>query len=142
MRRKCKPISKHFLVIATAPRRDLRQLTLSHKDTCIFQLEFRWIFLSSNADGTYNLLVTIYNKYRRKPVPFKKIFQLHEGLSKRESALLVRLRTEKIGLKDLLFQYKVPDVPRPRCGCAEIRQTVSRILLRGNMFKNLRNKIF
>lgn len=37
------------------------------------------------------------------PLPNQKVLQLHEGLSKRESALLVQLRTEKIGLRDFLF---------------------------------------
>jgi hypothetical protein len=41
--------------------------------------------------------------YRHTPTPTKKVLQLHERLSKRESALLVQLRTEKIGLNDFLF---------------------------------------
>ena len=79
--------------------------------------------------------------YRYTPIPTKKILQLHEGLSKRESALLVQLRTEKIGLKDFLFQRKVPDVRSPRCKYGERRQTVAYILLRCNMFKDLRNRV-
>ena len=71
--------------------------------------------------------------YRHTPVPTKKILQLHEGLSKRESALLVQLRTEKIGLKDFLFQRKMPDVPSPRCECGERRQTVAHILLHSEL---------
>jgi hypothetical protein len=41
--------------------------------------------------------------YRHTPTPTKKILRLHEGLTKRESALLVQLRTEKIGFNDFLF---------------------------------------
>jgi hypothetical protein len=41
--------------------------------------------------------------YRLTPRPTKKVLQLHEGLSKRESALLVQMRTEKIGLNHFLF---------------------------------------
>jgi ribonuclease HI len=41
--------------------------------------------------------------YRHTPTPTKKVLQLHERLSKRESPLLVQLRTEKIGLNDFLF---------------------------------------
>ena len=41
--------------------------------------------------------------YRHTPTPTKKVLQLHERLSKRESALLVQLRTEKIGLNDFLL---------------------------------------
>jgi hypothetical protein len=41
--------------------------------------------------------------YRIIPRPIKKVLQLYEGLSKRESALLVQMRIEKIGLNDFLF---------------------------------------
>jgi hypothetical protein len=37
--------------------------------------------------------------YRHTPTPTKKLLRLHEGLTKRESALLVQLRTEKIVLQ-------------------------------------------
>jgi hypothetical protein len=60
------------------------------------------------------------------PTPTKKVLQLHERLSKRESALLVQLRTEKIGLDDFLFNRHVPTVTCPRC----------------NKYKDLRNRIF
>jgi hypothetical protein len=36
-------------------------------------------------------------------LPTKKVLQLHKKLSKRESALLVQLQTERIGLNDFLF---------------------------------------
>ena len=45
---------------------------------------------------------------RHTPTPTKKVLQLHEGLSKRESSMLVQLRTGKIGLNDFLFARKVP----------------------------------
>jgi hypothetical protein len=38
------------------------------------------------------------------------VLQLHEGLTKRQSAILVQLRTEKLGLRDFLFRRKVPDI--------------------------------
>ena len=41
--------------------------------------------------------------YRHTPTPTKKVLQLHERLSKRESALPVQLQTKKIGLNDFLF---------------------------------------
>ena len=80
--------------------------------------------------------------YRHTPIPSKKVLQLHEGLSKRESALLVQLRTEKISLKDFFFTRKVPDVSSPRCDCGERRQTVAHILLCCRMYRDLRNQIF
>jgi hypothetical protein len=54
------------------------------------------------------------------------VLQLHERLSKRESAPLVQLRTEKIGLNDFLLNRHVPTVTSPRC----------------NKYKDLRNRIF
>ena len=80
--------------------------------------------------------------YRHTPTPTKKVLQLHERLSKRESALLVQLRTEKIGLNDFLFSRHVPTITNPRCSCGERRQTVAHVLLRCSKYKDLRNRIF
>lgn len=80
--------------------------------------------------------------YRHTPRPTKKVLQLHEGLSKRESALLVQLRTEKIGFNDFLFSRSVPGVNSPRCGCGERRQTVAHILLHCRTYRDLRNQVF
>jgi hypothetical protein len=66
----------------------------------------------------------------------------YEGLTKRESALLVQLRTEKIGLNNFLFAQRVPDVTSPRCDCGARRQTVAHILLHCSKHRNLRNRIF
>jgi ribonuclease HI len=80
--------------------------------------------------------------YRHTPTPTKKVLQLHERLSKRESALLVQLRTEKIGLDDFLFNRHVPTVTSPRCSCGERRQTVAHVLLSCSKYKDLRSRIF
>lgn len=80
--------------------------------------------------------------YRHTPMPTKKVLQLHEGLSKRESSVLVQLRTGKIGLNDFLFTRKVPEVTSPACPCGERRQTVAHILLRCALYKDIRNRIF
>jgi hypothetical protein len=80
--------------------------------------------------------------YRHTPTPTKKVLRLHEGLTKRESALLVQLRTEKIGFNDFLFARRVPDVTSPRCDCGARRQTVAHILLHCGKRRNLRNRIF
>jgi ribonuclease HI len=80
--------------------------------------------------------------YRHTPWPTKKVLQIHEGLTKRQSALLVQLRTEKIGLRDFLFTQRVPGVTSSRCQCGERRQTVAHILLHCRMLKDLRNQVF
>ena len=80
--------------------------------------------------------------YRHTPTPTKKVLQLLERLSKRESALLVQLRTEKIRLNDFLFNQHVPDITSPGCSCGERRQTVAHVILRCSKYKDLRNHIF
>jgi ribonuclease HI len=80
--------------------------------------------------------------YRHTPTPTKKVLQLHERLSKRESALLVQLRTEKVGLNDFLFSRHVPDITSPGCSCGERRQTVAHVILRCSKYKDLRKRIF
>lgn len=46
--------------------------------------------------------------FRNAPVPSERILQLHEGLSKRQRAIVVQLRTEKkIGLRDFVFRRRV-----------------------------------
>ncbi|KAK0369062.1 zinc knuckle [Colletotrichum limetticola] len=68
--------------------------------------------------------------------PTKKVLELHEGLSKRQSALLVQMRTEKIGLQDFLFNRRIPGITNANYPCREGRQTVSHILLRCRRFDN------
>jgi ribonuclease HI len=80
--------------------------------------------------------------YRHTQTPTKKVLQLHKGLTKRESALLVQLRTEKIGLNDFLFNRRVPDFTSPRCGCGARRQTVAHILIHCSKYRDLRNRVF
>jgi hypothetical protein len=70
------------------------------------------------------------------------MLQLNERLSKRESALLVQLRTKKIRLNDFVFNRGVPTVTSPGCSCGQRRQTVAHILLRCSKYKDLQNPIF
>ncbi|KAI3534406.1 zinc knuckle [Colletotrichum abscissum] len=79
--------------------------------------------------------------FRLTPKP-TKVLELHEGLSKRQSALLVQMRTEKIGLQDFLFNRRVPGITNANCPCREGRQTVSHILLRCRRFRQLRRQEF
>jgi hypothetical protein len=70
------------------------------------------------------------------------VLQLHERLGKRESALLMQLRTEKIGLNDFLFNRHVPGINSPGCSCGERRQTVAHVILSCNKYKYLRKRTF
>ncbi len=78
--------------------------------------------------------------YRHTPKPTHKVLHLHEKLSKRQSSILIQMRTEKIGLKDFLYHRKVPEISDPRCPCGEGRQTVMHVLLRCRRFKDLRRQ--
>ncbi|KAK0368799.1 reverse transcriptase [Colletotrichum limetticola] len=80
--------------------------------------------------------------FRLTPKPTKKVLGLHEGLSKRQSALLVQMRTEKIGFQDFLFNRRVPGITNANCPCREGRQTVTHILLRCRRFRHLRRQEF
>ena len=79
--------------------------------------------------------------FRHTPRPTRKVLQLHEDLSKRQSSMLTQLRTEKIGLQDFLFNRHVPDIADPRCVCGEGRQTVTHVLLRCRKFRILRRQV-
>lgn len=65
--------------------------------------------------------------------PSKNAFQLHNGLSNRQSALLVQMRTEKRGLKD--FNRRVPDAISANCFA---ETAVSGVLLRCQKIRRLR----
>lgn len=80
--------------------------------------------------------------YRYTAVPSKKVLELHEGLSKSQSSILVQLRTEKIGLRDFLFHRGVPDISSPACICHEGRQTVRHILLACRRLRDRRGQEF
>ena len=79
---------------------------------------------------------------RYTPTPSKKVLRLHSGLSKKESSILVQMRTEKIGLREFLFNRKVPGIRDRNCSCRGGRQTVQHLLLTCRNFKDLRQDIF
>lgn len=76
------------------------------------------------------------------PTPTKKVLRLHSGLSKKQSATLVQMRTGKIGLRDYLFSRNVPGIQDRHCTCREGRQTVQHLLLTCRYFKEIRREIF
>ncbi|TVY62404.1 hypothetical protein Focb16_v004328 [Fusarium oxysporum f. sp. cubense] len=102
--------------------------TWSHKET-IMSWERDWI---SETRGRAS--------FRHTPKPSRKVVDLHDGLSKKHSALLTQLRTEKIGLKDFLYNRKVPGISSNRCPCGSDRQTVAHVLLRCRQHRQLRDQ--
>ncbi|KID87351.1 Ribonuclease H-like protein, partial [Metarhizium majus ARSEF 297] len=78
--------------------------------------------------------------FRHTPEPTPRVLQPHKNFSKRQSAIYVQLRTEKIGMNDFLFKRRVPEIKDPRCDCGEGRQTVAHILLQCRRHAALRNR--
>ena len=78
--------------------------------------------------------------YRYTPKPTHKALRIHEKRSKRHSSLLIQMRTENIGLKDLLYQREVPEITGPHCVCGEGRQKVMHVLMRCRRFNDLRRQ--
>ena len=52
------------------------------------------------------------------PLFTEEAVRRHDGLRKAESSVLVQARTGKIGLRDFLFQRRVPDTVTPLCSCS------------------------
>ena len=77
---------------------------------------------------------------RYTPIPTKKTIRLHEGYKKRQSAIYVQMRTEKIGLRDQLYQRHAPDISDPMCECQEGRQTVRHVLLECRQYRQIREQ--
>ncbi|RKL20549.1 hypothetical protein BFJ72_g15022 [Fusarium proliferatum] len=103
--------------------------TWSHKET-IASWERNWV---AETRGRAS--------FRHTPRPSRKVLDLHDGLHKRQSALLTQLRTEKIGFKDFLYNRKVPGVTSNRCFCGSDRQTVAHVLLRCRQHHQLRDQV-
>jgi hypothetical protein len=59
--------------------------------------------------------------------PNKKTLRLYEGLSKPQCAILIQIRTMRIGLRHFLFKIKA--VETDRCNCEEGSQTPKHILM-------------
>jgi hypothetical protein len=68
--------------------------------------------------------------------PDEKNLQLHDNLQKGESALLIQLRTECIGLNSFLASKRVPDVPDATCACGRAEETVTHILAHCQTWKS------
>src|SRR5580700_2050205 len=77
-------------------------------------------------------------RYIRKPT--YKVLKLHQGRRKRQSALLIQMCTEKVGLRDYLWRRRVPEFDNPICECREGRQTVAHILTQCRQHRNLRRE--
>ena len=74
------------------------------------------------------------------PKPTKKALKLHKGLCKAASALIVQMRTEKIGLKKFLHFRKVPGFDSPECPCRRGMQSAKHVLTECRAHAGERNR--
>ena len=63
------------------------------------------------------------------PPPTDKVIELHKGLHKAESALLVQARTKKIGLAEFLYAQGVPGIDTAMCRCRAGHETPQHMAL-------------
>jgi ribonuclease HI len=68
--------------------------------------------------------------------PSKKMLRLYDGLSKPQCAILIQMRTMRIGLKHFLYKIKATD--SDRCGCDAGSQKPKHVLLECSEYIGLR----
>jgi hypothetical protein len=71
--------------------------------------------------------------------PNKKTLRLYEGLSKPQCAILIQMRTMRIGLRHFLFKIKAAETDR--CSCDEGSQTPKHILMQCPQYAMPRTKL-
>lgn len=103
-----------------------------------------WVARYTRAAWSYNWVLEPRGRatFKYTPEPTHKILYLHRGLNKWQSALLIQMRTEKIGLRDHLWRRKVPGIGRPQCECGEGRQTVKHVVLSCREHQETRKRVF
>ncbi len=67
--------------------------------------------------------------YKLEPEPKSNIVKLHVELCKELSSLVIQMRTGKIGIRQFLYERKVPGIEDGRCECRQRNQTVKHVLL-------------
>jgi hypothetical protein len=103
-----------------------------------------WVKRQTRAEWTNSWKAETRGRttFKHTPQPSHKVLRLHHGLKKWQSALLIQMRTEKIGLRDFLWKRKVPEADDPGCDCGEGRQTVDHVLLRCRTYNDVRRRVF
>lgn len=102
--------------------------------------------VGSSCTGRMELKWTVETRgralYKLEPSPRRGIVKLHLGLTKELSALVVQMRTEKIGLREFLFHRKVPGIGNGRCICRQGKQTVKHVLLDCRLYNQMRRGLW
>lgn len=64
---------------------------------------------------------------RIMPSPLKQVLNLHRGIKKAHSTLIVQMHTAKIGLRHFLHTSKVPGITDGKCECRREKQIVRHV---------------
>jgi hypothetical protein len=83
----------------------------------------RWLAQESQRQSTPDY----WNQIKRPPDP--TILQLHKGLRKADSTILIHLRTGRIGLRHSLYKLGVPEYESGQCNCRTGLETPRHVLL-------------
>lgn len=113
---------KQIIRLAAAAKRDIRQRT---KDRWAKQWE-----REKTSAPTKRLV----------QAPNKKTLRLYEALSKPQSAILIQMRTMRIGLRHFLFKIKTSETDR--CVCDEGSQTTKHVVIQFPLYISLRGRLW
>lgn len=80
--------------------------------------------------------------HRIMPTPTKKVLHLHKGMKKWTSALVIQMRTQKIGLRKFLFSRRVPGYEDPTCDCGRGTQGVLHLLMECPLYHRQRKELW
>jgi len=80
--------------------------------------------------------------YKLTPQPTPKTLALHQARHRALSSVITQMRTEKIGLRQFLYQRHVPGVEDGQCECGRGSQTVRHVLLACPRHTVLRRRIW
>ena len=77
------------------------------------------------------------------PAPTKNNIHIHQKATRKQSSLIVQLRTGKIGLASFLYSRNVPGIDSAKCMlCKREDQTVGHVLLRCPVLQSQRNHMW
>ena len=78
--------------------------------------------------------------YHIMKAPSTAVLKIHNGVERWLSALVVQMRTQKLGLNDFLYHFRVPGIESPHCPCVYGNQTVRHVLMECSYYEELRER--
>jgi ribonuclease HI len=119
--------------VATEPDKPIIRLAAAAKRAVRQRIRERW-------EKQWERETTSAPTKRLVQAPNKKTLRLYEGLSKPQCAILIQMRTMRIGLRHFLFKIKAAETDR--CSCDEGSQTPKHILMQCPQYIIPRTKLW